>query len=695
MLTDPGLTINDVPAPETPTPDLLPVYLSLCSIIVLAVAGGLMLLGLAHQAEIVILLTPFAVSSWMVNLATPANKPLHLALVVAVGVAFAAIVGFTLVEIRLWGLSRAVFWVMAAVSVAFHITTLRNGDDLMQLRLAGKNFEPGLPKILVSTKLVILGFVLAAVGLFISADRNPTIAGLLRTVSPVWIVGMLLVTAAFVTAIFTKGRGIGVPSCALIFLLAVTPPVIYRLPRSTAAQKHIGVVEYILKHGSVNPHTDIYQAWPGFFAGVAWLFNLSSSNAVEQLAKFWPVLPDIICLLLVVSIGRVLGLSDAQSWLAGVLFSLGGNAVGQDYFSPQAFAFILSLAIVAISVKAPKGDVRPRTVEWVLIGMMAVAMGVSHQLTPYVIGGVLAIFLVFRCLKSAWIVVITVAPAGVWALTHLSVVKEYFNVGDVGNVTGNLFTSPSAHDNFHYDIYGHMATVGLVLAPLVVILLGILTLAIRKDRLALCLAACGASPVLLFVGVHYGNEDIFRATLFAVPWWALLAAYGAWTSARIPSLIAASVFLLALVGYVAADTFNDYINLVRPADLAAEQVFERTAPSGSLLILMTNVHYEPIKSTSRYPVLYYRSYEIVGKDNLSTNRREFNHFFHQLIGEVSEQRARNVYVLFFGQAEAIGTADGLWSPTIYKEFRSSLQASSSFRVIYQSGNAVLLRYEGK
>jgi hypothetical protein len=469
--------------------------------------------------------------------------------------------------------------------------------------------------------------------------------------------------------------------------------VVYRIPRFTSAQKHIGVVEYILRHGSVNSHTDIYQAWPGFFAGVAWLFNLSSSSAVEEMARFWPVLPDMVCLLLVVSIGRVFGLSDAQSWLAGVLFSL-GNAVGQDYFSPQAFAFSLALAIVAISVKAPKTPVRPRTMEWILIGLMAVAMGVAHQLTPFAISGLLAILLVFRCLKSPWIVAITVVPAGIWALTHLSIVSEYFNVSDVGNVTGNLLTSPSSRDNFHYDIYGHMATVGLVLAPLVVILLGLLTLTIRKDRLALCLAACGASPVLLFVGVHYGNEDVFRATLFAIPWWALLAAYGAWQLARVPAIVTASVFVLALVGYVSADTFNDYINVVRPGDLSAEQVFERTAPSGSLLILVTNVHYEPIRSTSRYPTLYYRSYELDGKGTATTNGEAFNYFFRQLTGTSSGQRPQHVYVLLFGEAEAIGTADGLWSPTLYTEFRSYLQTSSFFSVVYQSGNAVLLKYKG-
>jgi hypothetical protein len=498
-----------------------------------------------------------------------------------------------------------------------------------------------------------------------------------------------------VIAIMRKGEGIGIACSSLVLLLSVSPSVVYQLPRFTSAQEHVGVVEYLLRHGTVNTQIDIYQAWPGFFSGVAWWAMNASVTNIETVARYWPIACDMTCFLLVVSIGRKMKLSDPQSWLAGTLFSF-GNAVGQDYFSPQAAAYLMALALVAMSVKEPATRCRPRPVEWVSIVMLAVAIDVSHQLTPYVITGILIVLFLTRCLKSGWIIAIVLTPAAVWALVQISVVEKYFSVSGVGNVTGNLLTSPTSMDRFSYDIYGHLATVGIVAAPLAIILLGLASLYYHRNRLAVSLAVCGALPGMVIVALHYGNEDVFRATLFAIPWWALLAAYGAWKSARIRSSMVAAVVVISLLGYIAADTFNDYVNVVRPGDLSAERYFEDHAPANAVLVLLGNVHYLPVKSTARYPIFNYHAYELHGQENLSRNVQAFSYFITSgsRTPGLKHLPLDKLYVLSFEQGAGVGVADGLWSRSLYDGFTDVLRSSAEFEVVYETNGATLFKYVG-
>ncbi len=103
------------------------------------------------------------------------------------------------------------------------------------------------------------------------------------------------------------------------------------------------------------------------------------------------------------------------SWTGIWIFVLSGW-VGQDYFSPQGFTYLLDLVFVAILLvwfRAPRvlwAKVRPGEAEveptdrrqravllMVLIGLFAASVP-AHQLTPFVMLGVLAVLvLVGRC----------------------------------------------------------------------------------------------------------------------------------------------------------------------------------------------------------------------------------------------------------------------------------------------------------
>jgi hypothetical protein len=160
-------------------------------------------------------------------------------------------------------------------------------------------------------------------------------------------------------------------------------------------------------------------------------------------------------------------------------------------------------------------------------------------------------------------------------------------------------------------------------------------------------------------------------------------------------LIAATV-VLALGGYVAADTFNDYVNVVRPGDLTAERYFETHAPRGALLVFLGNVHYLPIKSSARYPEFNFHAYELIKGKSLLINTQEFARFINGVgIAPVLKHVSlNNFYVLSFAQGSAVGTADGLWSPNLYRAFTRELVTSPAFEIVYRTDTATLYKYVG-
>jgi hypothetical protein len=103
----------------------------------------------------------------------------------------------------------------------------------------------------------------------------------------------------------------------------------------------------------------------------------------------------------------------------------------------------------------------------------------------------------------------------------------------------------------------------------------------------------------------YGNEGLFRAVLFAVPWLAILAA----GAVKAPSGRSAwVVFAPAVAGLLAAfliGTFAlDGFNVVRRADVTALRRFEAQAPPGSYYLELGDGDSPTAVASSRVPDHY-------------------------------------------------------------------------------------------
>ena len=80
-------------------------------------------------------------------------------------------------------------------------------------------------------------------------------------------------------------------------------------------------------------------------------------HSLLGLMRIWPVAIDLACLPPLFLLMRRLYVSWRARWLAAFFFSV-GNWVGQDYFSPQSFNYLLYLVFVAILVNWFTGPTR-------------------------------------------------------------------------------------------------------------------------------------------------------------------------------------------------------------------------------------------------------------------------------------------------------------------------------------------------
>ncbi|MDQ4099067.1 MAG: lipopolysaccharide biosynthesis protein, partial [Chloroflexota bacterium] len=133
---------------------------------------------------------------------------------------------------------------------------------------------------------------------------------------------------------------------ALIVMLYGITALIQEVPRFESAWKHVGMSEYILRTGSIDPTIDAYHNWPGFFIFAAFLTDVAGFSTPLVLLAWAPVVHNLLYLGPLLMIFRR-GTSDERlPWLAVWIFYL-TNWIGQDYFSPQAYGYFFYLIILA------------------------------------------------------------------------------------------------------------------------------------------------------------------------------------------------------------------------------------------------------------------------------------------------------------------------------------------------------------
>ena len=218
-----------------------------------------------------------------------------------------------------------------------------------------------------------------------------------------------------------------------MLVLTGTPALVYDGPRSQSAAKHVELVQQIRDFHYLHSSVPVYNGWPSFFSGMAWLTDVAGIRDAIHLATAWPVLAGTYKLIaLRWFAGQVLD-SRRQVWLA-VAFALLADTIGQDYFSPQSLGLVF--AIMAFGFAFAQRTMRLRY-QITLLTAAGVSMSLTHQLTPYIVGGALVVLVLFGRLKPWWTPLTVLGPAVAWALVNWRDLSEFLTLGDIGS-SGNF-----------------------------------------------------------------------------------------------------------------------------------------------------------------------------------------------------------------------------------------------------------------
>ncbi|MFR9749924.1 hypothetical protein ACL02S_02690 [Nocardia sp. 004] len=316
---------------------------------------------------------------------------------------------------------------------------------------------------------------------------------------------------------------------------------------------HVGFIDYIGTAHRLPPSVDARFSWSGFFDAAAVLVELTGLADAGPLLLWAPAVLTAFVALPVFIIARLITGGTRLAWVSMAIYVC-GNWFQQDYFSPQAIAFVMHLSIVATLLwwlrAAPfpplEGGLAHRASTMLirlpglpphigrrqalllesLLLFIATAMVVSHQLTPVLTIITVTLLAVVgslrqRCLPVAigivFVVWLSYGAPDYWT-GHLQVL-----LGDFGKVTGSLQTGLG--DRFSgAQQYQRMQLVRIAWSGGLAVLAGIGWLCYRRNRSALAVGVLLVAPFTLIIGQSYGGEIVLRCFFYALPVMAPLAA---------------------------------------------------------------------------------------------------------------------------------------------------------------------------
>jgi hypothetical protein len=395
-------------------------------------------------------------------------------------------------------------------------------------------------------------------------------------------------------------------------------------PHMETVYRHVGVMDYLLRHRGVDPDIDAYFNWPGFFAFGATLTKVAGFSSPLSFAGWGALAFNLLWLAPLLAVYRW-ATSDARlSWTAIWVFYV-ANWVGQDYISPQATGFALWLAILVILLRfftpSPAATAARSRIARFLgrlvrteiaepghaaaavpasgarVGLLLLAVGIfvaivaGHQLTPFALALSVTGLVLLARLETRTLPVVMVLITGAWLIfiaTAYLAGNIHSLTGSVGSVGGNLDQSVTGrlHGSDEHMLVVHLRLV----ASAGIWTLGLLGFIrqLRAGRCNLALVAIGIAPFLLPVLQPYGGEMLLRVYLFALPATAYFVACLAFpgpTAGRswIAHAALACGLCVLLGSFLITRYGNERLDYFTPGDVqAVRYVYDHAAPGSTI-----------------------------------------------------------------------------------------------------------------
>jgi hypothetical protein len=517
----------------------------------------------------------------------------------------------------------------------------------------------------------------------------------------------------------------------LLVILYGTAPLVYAEPRYGWLYKQIGVVQYINLHGQLDRHIDIYQNWPGYFALAAWFDHLAGLKSPLPYAKWAQLFFEV---LFCATIGyatkaRALMLTWREQWLAVLLFG-GANWIAQDYLSPQALGFVLSMGVIAVALHWLSDHRNPKWLEKVTIGLnrlhnlfskkstakedsipnstydtppgdvtvLLVIFSIYsvlvfvHELSPYVIATQLGALVIVGRLRHRWIPVAMAAIAVGFLLPRFNFVnKKYGLLNSFGAFFGNL-APPST-----YAV--HLSRDALLVADaaraLSLLIWGLAIFGIfrrfQEGRPGLILAVLAFSPIFIIIFQHYGGEVLLRVYLFSLPWSACLAASSlaprrqgarSFGSLLVPVTLAV-VITLFIPSFFGADSYN----VMTPAEVTASRYLYDHGQPGPVVYVDGNF---PSLIGGRYN-LFRPTVDLIDS-GLAKASQLGSSEVPRLVTLVTDDEHgpdKTGYVVISKSMIAYAKADGLASASAFTRLKKALLESPDWSVYYHNSDVII------
>jgi hypothetical protein len=433
--------------------------------------------------------------------------------------------------------------------------------------------------------------------------RAMTNLGLVSVLPMTFALALLVLSAGFVTLVHRWATPPWVLVAYLLLLVLIihgTPQLVYDTVRYSWTYKHVGIVDYILRHHAVNrdlpaKFLNIYQVWPGFFTVVALMAKLAGLHTVLGVAGWGPVVNNVMYLPALAFLFGGLTRDRRLVWLSCWIFYI-ADWVGQDYFSPQGFAFLLYLLLIGVVLRWLRpharevGPGRPAAL-W-LSALLIAAIVVTHALTAVMVCLALTALVLTRVSNARRLVPIAVAMTAGWDLTFAWPYTGPNLSGTLSSIHLPWETTSANLANFSL-LSADQALVANVSRMLSVLVVGVAAAGavrlLRAGRLDRGVAVLTVSPVLLFAAGNYDGEMLFRIYLFAVPFLAFLAANALTGVPRLVRIPFSLGVVLAILGLFAVAYYGDErANYFTPQEVTAARWVDTHVPTGSLVIPATS-----------------------------------------------------------------------------------------------------------
>ncbi len=198
----------------------------------------------------------------------------------------------------------------------------------------------------------IVAIVAALIGWFVPLGgirlRDMSSIGLLSVLPGLSLAALGLLCVSFILELRRSSPRTPILLMHVVALLVMVyglPAVVEPELRFAVTWRHVGIIDKILHTGTIDPRIDAYFNWPGFFAAAALVERVAGLGSVINGLKWAPLVFELLALAPLLLIMRTLTSGRRLRWMAVWIFYL-ANWVGQDYFSPQAFAYVLYLILI-------------------------------------------------------------------------------------------------------------------------------------------------------------------------------------------------------------------------------------------------------------------------------------------------------------------------------------------------------------